>query len=95
MHGVSLCLYQDASKKTFVKEILNLVKFPTIYINSVQVKGPSPHFFKMYFLVELATLAQMVASQPLVQQVRGSILGARRGGDVNFLMARLYITGLD
>ena len=45
---------------------------------------------------------------PLVQQVRGSIpggvvnshfkifnLGARRGGDVHFLIARLYITGLD
>ena len=45
---------------------------------------------------------------PLDQQVRGSIpgevvifhlkifnLGARRGGDVNFLVVRLYITGLD
>ena len=51
---------------------------------------------------------QMVACLPLVQQVRGSIpggvvnfhlkffnLGARRGGDVHFLIARLYITGLD
>ena len=55
-----------------------------------------------------ATLAQMVACLPLVQQVRGSIpggvvnfhlkilnLGTRRGGDVHFLFARLYITGLD
>ena len=54
------------------------------------------------------TLAQMVAYLPLVQQVRDSIpgrifnfhlkifnLGARRGGDVHFLIARLYITGLD
>ena len=45
----------------------------------------------------LAALAQMVASLPLVQQVRGSF----PGGVVNFhlkifnLGARLYITGLD
>ena len=51
---------------------------------------------------KLAVLAQMVACLPLVQQVRGSIpggvvnfhlkifnLGARRGGDVHFLIARL------
>ena len=57
---------------------------------------------------KLAVLAQMVACLPLVQQVRGSIpgrvvnfhmkifnLGARRGGDVHFLFARLYITVLD
>ena len=50
----------------------------------------------------------MVACLPLVQKVRGSIpggvvnfhlkifnLGARRGGDVRFLIARLYIIGLD
>ena len=50
----------------------------------------------------------MVTYLPLVQQVRGSIpggvinfhlkifnLGARRGGDVHFLIARLYITVLD
>ena len=55
----------------------------------------------------LAALAQMVACLPLVQQVRGSTLGgvvnfhlkifnlgARRDGDVHFLIARLYITGL-
>ena len=53
-------------------------------------------------------LAQMVASLPLVQQVWCSIpgrvvnfhlkifnLGARRGGDVHFLIARLYVRGLD
>ena len=53
-------------------------------------------------MFKLAALAQ------LVQQVRGSIpggvvnfhlkifnLGARRGGDVHFLIARLYITVLD
>ena len=53
-------------------------------------------------------LAQMVVCLPLVQQVWGSIpggvvnfhlkifnLGARRGGDVHFLIARLYIAGLD
>ena len=56
----------------------------------------------------LAALAQMVACLPLVQQVRGSIPGgvvnfhlkifnlwARKGGDVHFVIARLYITGLD
>ena len=56
----------------------------------------------------LAVLAQMVACLPLVQQDRGSIpggvvhfnlkifnLGARRGGDVHFIIARLYIIGLD
>ena len=50
----------------------------------------------------------MVACMPLVQQVWGSVpggvvnfhlkifnLGARRGGDVHFLITRLYITGLD
>ena len=53
-------------------------------------------------------LAQMVACLPLVQQVWGSIPGgvvnfhlkifnleARRGGEVHFLIPRLYITGLD
>ena len=57
---------------------------------------------------ELATLAQTVACLPLVERVRGSIpgqvvnfhlkifdLGARKGGDVYFLIARLYITRLD
>ena len=56
----------------------------------------------------ISVLAQMVACLPLVQQVWGSIpngivnfnlkifnLGARRGGDVHFLIAGLYITGLD
>ena len=58
--------------------------------------------------IQLAVLAQMLSCLPLVQQVRGSIpggvtnfhlkifnLGARRGGDVHFLIARLYITVLD
>ena len=56
----------------------------------------------------LVVLAQMVACLRLVQRVRGSIpgedlnfhkknfnLGARRGGDAHFLIARFYITGLD
>ena len=56
----------------------------------------------------LATLAQMVTCLPLVQWVWGSIPGgvvnfhlkifklrARRGGDVHFIIARLYITCLD
>ena len=60
------------------------------------------------FKILLAALAQMVACLPLIQQVRGSIpggvvnfnlkifnLGARTGGDVHFLIARLYITVLD
>ena len=59
-------------------------------------------------LQQLAALAQMVACLPLVQQVRGSIpggvvnfnlnifnLGDRVGGDVHFLIAKLYITDLD
>ena len=59
-------------------------------------------------LDKLAVLAQMVACLPLIQQVQGSIPGgvvnfhlkifnleARRGGDAHFLIARLYITGLD
>ena len=56
----------------------------------------------------LAALAQMVACLPLVQRVWGSIpggvvnfhlkifnFGAKRSGDVHFLIARLYITCLD
>ena len=58
-------------------------------------------------LLQLAALAQMVACLPLVQQVRGSIPGGivnfhlkifnlgATGRDVHFLIARLYITGLD
>ena len=62
-----------------------------------------------YIIVyQLAMLAQMVAYLPLVQQVWGSIpgrvvnfhlkifnLGTGRGGDVRFLIVRLYITSLD
>ena len=53
-------------------------------------------------------LAQMVACLPLVEEVQGSVpggvvnlnlkifnLGVRRVGDVHFLIARLYITGLN
>ena len=56
----------------------------------------------------LAALAQMVACLPLVQHIRDLIssgvvnfhlkvfnLGARRGGDVHFVIRRFYITGLD
>ena len=59
-------------------------------------------------LNRLATLAQMVACLPLIQQVWSWIpggvvnfhlkifnLGTRRGGDVHFLISRLYITVLD
>ena len=62
----------------------------------------------IYVCSKLAALAQIVACLPLVQQIQGSIpggvvnfnlkifnLGARRGGDVHFLIAKLYITGLD
>ena len=62
----------------------------------------------LYILsLKLAALAQMLACLPLVQRVRGSIpgrvvnfhlkifnLGARRGGEVQFLIARLYTTCL-
>ena len=66
----------------------------------------SRKYFNIKF--KLAALAQMVACLPLVQQARGSIpggvvyfhlkifnLGARKGGNVHFLIARLYITALD
>ena len=56
----------------------------------------------------LTALAQMVACLPLVQKVWSSIpnavvnfhlkifnLGDRMGGDVHFLITRLYITVLD
>ena len=59
--------------------------------------------FSFTLHINLAALAQMVACLPLVHQVRGSIpgevlnfnlkifnLGARRGEDVHFLIARLY-----
>ena len=69
----------------------------------------STHFLLiLIYELSLSALAQMVACLPLVQQVRGSIpggvvnfhlkifnLGARRGGDVHVLIARLYITVLD
>ena len=58
-------------------------------------------FNYLYIWIWLAVLAQMVACLLLVQQVRGSIpggvvncnlkifnLGARRGGDIHFLIAR-------
>ena len=64
-------------------------------------------FYLLLFKM-LAALAQMVACLPWVQQVRGSIpggvgnfhlkifnLGARTGGYVLYLIARLYMTGLD
>ena len=64
------------------------------------------HFLHLH--LELIMLAQMVACLPLVQRVQGSIPGrvvnfhlkvfnlwARRGGNVHFLIARLYITCLD
>ena len=59
-------------------------------------------------MISVNILKHVVLFTPLVQQVRGSIpagvvnlhlkicnLGARRGGDVHFLIARLYIIGLD
>ena len=66
------------------------------------------NLYLLKFCSRLAALAQMVAGLPVVQWVRGLIpgevvnfhlkifnLGARRGGDVHFLIVRLYITGLD
>ena len=54
---------------------------------------------ELYFDISFVALAQMVACLPLVQRVRGSIPGGvvnfRRGGDLHFLIARLYITVLD
>ena len=66
------------------------------------------HFPTKYAVSGNNLVRKMVSCLPLVQQVRGSNpggvvnfhlkifnLGARRGGDVHFLIARLYITGLD
>ena len=77
------------------------------YLKNNFVKALELMFYKKTFSVILQK-AQMVACLPLIQQDRGSISGgvvhfhlkifnrgARRGGDVNFLIARLYITGLD
>ena len=62
----------------------------------------------LLLITMLTVLVQIVACLPLVQWDWGSIpvevinfhlkifnLGAMRGGDVHFLIARLYITGLD
>ena len=59
-------------------------------------------------LYKLAALSQMVTCLSVIQQVQGSIpsgvvnfnlkifnLGARKDGDVHFLITRLYFTGLD
>ena len=67
-----------------------------------------PKFVYSVYIVKLTALAQMVSCLPLVQQVWGSIpgrvvkfnlkifnLGARRGENLHFLIARLYITVLD
>ena len=64
--------------------------------------------FNNNLIIKLAMLAQIVACLPLVQQVWGLVpsggvnfhlkifnLGARRSGDIHFLIARLYIRGLD
>ena len=50
-----------------------------------------------HYYPKLAALAQMVACLPLVVNFNLKIFnfGARRGGEVHFLIARLYITGLD
>ena len=77
-------------------------------IASFNDSGSYIFFVETTFMFWLSVLAEMVACLPLVQQVRGSIphgvvnfhlkifnLGARRGGDVQFLIARLYVTGLD
>ena len=66
----------------------------------VNLQCPTREFPPITLNYELAVLAQMVACLPLVQQVRSSIpggvvnfnlkifnLGARRGGDVHFLIA--------
>ena len=67
----------------------------------------SPSGINVVTLLAITALAEMVACLPLVQQVQDSIpggvvnfnlknfnLGARRGGDVHFQIARLYITVL-
>ena len=72
----------------------------------LQIPAGAQIFLLIFTL--LKALAQMVACLPLVHQVRDSIPGgvvnfnlkifnlwARRGGDVHFLIARLYITVLD
>ena len=85
---------------------LNLTYTSPQVIQSCKILACMPDDFVNDYI--LAALAQMEACLPLVQRIRGSIpggvvnfhlklfnLGARRGGDVHFLIARLYITGLD
>ena len=73
-----------------------------------RLNGLALIYIHKYLEIKIVMLAQLVACLPLVQQVWGSIPGevvnfnlkifnlrARRGGDVHFLIARLYITGLD
>ena len=91
----SLCYlrWKSSNKEQKIQDVATVVHY-----------GPDD---SIYFM-KLAALAQMVACLPLVQRVRGSIpggvvnfhlkvfnVGARRGGDVHFLIARLYITLLD
>ena len=83
---------------------LSLLLFSKKSYSSCTFRKLRRSFFLLNTYVLLAVLAQTVACLPLVQHVPGGVvnfhsknfnLGARRGGDVHFLIARLYTTGLD
>ena len=89
-------------------EFSDIYLMKSLFVSKHGIFGRYNGINPIIFILMLAALAQMVASLPLVQQVRGSIpggvvnfnlkifnLGARRGGDVHFLIARLYSTVLD
>ena len=78
----------------------NIKIFNFILTNLIKFEFPLSNVMNLIWHL-LAMLAQMVACLPLLQQVQGSIpggavnfnlkifnLGARRGGDVHFLIAR-------
>ena len=88
--------------------ITEILRGHKIYDTGFTLKNDLRFSAKFVMNSQLAVLAQMVACLPLVQQVRGSIpdgvvnfhlkifnLGARRDGDVHFLITRWYITVLD
>ena len=92
MNAISICKTNCSNVIYMHSTVPGIYQFVYL-LRSTSTKLVSPH-----------QLAQMVACLPLVQQVRGSIpggvvnfnlkifnLGARRGGDVHFLITRARV----
>ena len=104
--GAIYCNHGYCYQSGYVITFMNMWK---ILFNVIMYSVYVIFFFTFTtFVSKLAVLAQVVACLPLVQHVWGSIPGgivnfylkifnlrARRGGDVHFLITRLYITVLD